>query len=216
MFDFSQARGFIFDCDGTLLDSLGAWEQAEAPLFAEAGELTLEQEDELHAAPFDECARMFHEKYGVGESSRAVWEHLEGFLLPFYRDRACALPGAVEFVRAAHEQGIPCVVLSSSPVRYLRAGLERAGIAECFVELISTEDLGVSKQDAAIYEHAVETLGADAGEIWCVDDAPYAIKVMHDFGFKTIAPVNGAGAERIARYGENADIVTETLADLLA
>ena len=51
LFDFDKVSGFIFDCDGTLLDSLGAWDVAERDLFAQAGELTQEQEDELHAVP---------------------------------------------------------------------------------------------------------------------------------------------------------------------
>ena len=29
MFDFESADGFIFDCDGTLLDTLDAWDEAE-------------------------------------------------------------------------------------------------------------------------------------------------------------------------------------------
>ena len=45
MFDFALADGMIFDCDGTLLDTLDAWEDAERDLFAQSGPLTQEQED---------------------------------------------------------------------------------------------------------------------------------------------------------------------------
>ena len=207
MFDFTMADGFIFDCDGTLLDTLDAWDEAERDLFAQAGELTQAQEDEIHAAPIEQAAAILHERYGVGRSAEDVLVHLDNHLLPHYRDISVPMAGALEFVRAVHERGIPCVVVSSSPRRYLAAGLERAGVLDCFKELVSTDEVGASKQDFKIYEVAVRELGCEASRVWAVDDAPYAIAVMHEFGLKTIC----AGQ----RKSDVADINVETLEELL-
>ena len=215
MFDFDKASGFIFDCDGTLLDSLGAWDIAERDLFAQAGDLTQEQEDELHASPFEEACRMFHERYGVWESTEAVFAHLNGYLLDFYRSAAEPLPGAVELVRTVHERGIPCAVVSSSPRRFLEAGLGRVGILDCFDCLVPTDEVGIAKTDPAIYRLAVERMGSDCATTWVVDDAPYAVAVVKRAGLNAIAPVNGQGAERRAQLEERADVVVETLAELL-
>lgn len=186
MFDFKSASGFIFDCDGTLLDALDAWVVAEAELFAQTGPLTQEQEDEIHSAPIEQAAAIFHERYGVMGSAQEVLDHLDGHLLPFYSEYALPLPGACEFVREAYRHGVPCAVVSSSPRRYLEAGLKRAGILECFKVLVPTDEAGCSKQEALIYEKAVNALGSEASSTWAIDDAPYAIAAMHDFGLKTI------------------------------
>ena len=186
MFDFDGVGGMIFDCDGTLLDTLAAWEEAERELFAQAGPLTQEQEDEIHAAPIEQACILLHERYGVGESAEGVLAHLDDHLIPYYGEESSSMPGAVEFVRKVREAGIPCVVLSSSPRRYLAAGLHRAGILDCFDELVSTDETGFSKQEFGIYEAALKVLGCERERVWAVDDAPYAIAVMHDFGFKTI------------------------------
>ncbi len=207
MFDFKSVGGFIFDCDGTLLDTLGAWAEAERDLFAQAGPLTQEQEDEIHAAPIELAAEILHEKYGVGASGADVLAHLDGYLVSYYGDTSEPLPGAVEFVRAAREEGIPCVVVSSSPRRYLEAGLDRAGVLGCFEELISTDEAGVSKQDSAIYDIAVEKLGCERQRVWAIDDAPYAIAVMHDCGLRTVCVGD--------RESRDADINVRELTELL-
>ena len=207
MFDFGNVGGMIFDCDGTLLDTLDAWDEAERDLFAQAGALTQEQEDEIHAAPIERAAALLHERYGVGESADAVLAHLDGYLIPYYGEKSASMPGAAAFVREACARGIPCVVVSSSPRRYLEAGLRRAGILECFRELVSTDEVGCSKQEFGIYEAAQRELGCERARIWAVDDAPYAIAVMHEFGLKTICVGE--------RTSDVADIDVRSLSELL-
>lgn len=215
MFNFQEISGFIFDCDGTLLDTLDAWDEAERDLFAQAGPLTQQQEDDIHSAPIEQAALILHETHGVGESAEAVLAHLDDFLLPFYRDKAVALPGAVAFVQAVADAGIPCVVLSSSPRRYLEAGLAHVGLLDCFTELVTTDESGCSKQDFAIYERALKVLDAPRERVWAVDDAPYAIAVMRDFGLNTIAVGNGCAPERAEKLRNTATMFADTLQDLL-
>jgi len=150
---------------------------------------------------------LLHERYGVGSSAEEVLAHLDGFLIPFYGEKSQVLAGVIEFVGAARERGIPCVVVSSSPRRYLEAGLTRAGILDCFKALISTDEAGFSKQEFGIYEVAEKALGCSRDRIWALDDAPYAIAVMHEFGFKTICVGK--------RNSENADINVDSIEELL-
>lgn len=215
MFDFSHARGFLFDCDGTLLDSLDAWEQAEEMLFAAAGSLTKAQEDEIHAAPIEEAAEILCRRYGAADKPQDILDHLDSFLFPYYRDQAKPLPGAVDFVKTVAKAGIACAVVSSSPQRYLKAGLGRAGMLDYFQALVSTQDTGIAKTEPGIYILACETLGVSPREVWAVDDAPYALEAMASVGIKTIGVGNGCTQKRREEIAAVATIYAETLGDLL-
>lgn len=215
MLDFSHACGFIFDCDGTLLDTMDAWDRAEQMLFEAAGPLTGDQEDRIHAAPIEEAARILHGEFGAAESPQAILDHLDAMLMPYYRDEVKALPGAVAFVRQLREAAVPCVVVSSSPVRYLEAGLSRVGLRDCFEALVSTEDCGISKQEPGIYALACEVLGCDPCRVWAVDDAPYAVRAMGAFGLHTLGVGNGCSPERRRELQECATAYAETLESLL-
>ena len=215
MFDFNGVEGVVFDCDGTVLDSLGAWEEAERDLFAQAGPLTQEQEDRIHAAPIAEACRIMHEEYGIGNSAEEVLAHLDSHLMPFYRDQVKTLPGAVEFIRALEGEGIMFALMSSSPRRYIEAGLGRVGLLGAFFDIITTEEMEYSKDDPRMCERCISVLDSNKEATWVVDDAPYALRAMKEYGFKTIAPLNGCSEERARELEKVADIVVTTLEALL-
>ena len=71
-------KGAIFGCDGTLLDSLGAWRSLEEEVARQAGVLcpvTPEEHKLFTTFTIPEVARYFHEQYGFGQSTEAVKSH---------------------------------------------------------------------------------------------------------------------------------------------
>lgn len=181
-----QMTGAIFDCDGTLLDSMDAWNAAEEAIIAQAVQpLSAQDMESVRALPIEGAAEIFH-RYGVGDSPAHVLQMIDDHLLSFYQHEVNPLPGAVKLVESLDQVGIPMTVVSSSPMRYLNAGLTRAGIASKFVEIISTEEVNRSKQDPEIYRYAARKMGSDLSSTWGFDDATYAIRAMKQAGIHTM------------------------------
>ncbi len=212
---FDGASGFIFDCDGTLLDTMNAWNALEEDLFARASiPFTPEQIDEVRALPIQMSAGRFFE-HGIGESPEDVMNILDTALLSFYQNEAPVLPGAVEFVRAAQAAGIPCTVVSSSPQRFVVAGLERNGFADAFKAIVTAEDVGMSKQDPNIYLHAIELMGSQVESTWGFDDALYAINTMKGAGLRTCGCYDHDETGTYEQLKGAADIAIRSFEELL-
>ena len=142
--------GVIFDCDGTLIDSMMVWRETEAGLARRANvTLTAAEIDALTAMTIPECGAFFHERFGLGSSGDEVVAMMDELMLEFYRERALARPGALEFVQALAERGVRMSVASSSPQPYLQAGLERCGFAPYLDAIVSVDDVGASKHEPA-------------------------------------------------------------------
>ena len=182
-----MAKGAIFDCDGTLLDSAGAWRAVEAQLVREAGGVpTSALTDELAPMTIPEAAAHLHVKYGVGKSAEDVVRLIGERMLAFYRTEAEGRPGALAFVRALKERGIRVSVASSSPQDYLQAGLEHAGFMPYLDAVVSVDDVGASKREPAVYDRAAELMGCTRAEAWGFEDSLYAVRTLKAAGYYTV------------------------------
>ena len=179
--------GVIFDCDGTLLDTLGVWEEFECEFARRAGyEFTLEDSNYLATLTIPETGAFMHNQLGLGKDADDVVRMMDEYFIDYYATRAGERPGALSFVRGLHEQGVEMCVASSSPLPYLQAGLKHTGFAPYLKAIISVDDVGASKREPRIYEHAREILGTPPESTWVFEDAAYALRTVRGVGFHTV------------------------------
>lgn len=180
--------GAIFDCDGTLLDSMGVWREMESEFAHRAGgELTEADRDLLTTLTTPEAGRFFHEKFGLGSSADDVVSMVNEYMLNYYSTRSVARSGALSFVQGLSELGVRLSVASSSPVAFLRAGLEHTGFLPLLDAVVSVDDVGKPKREPAVYERARSLMGTDTVMTWGFEDAAYAIGTLKRAGFHALA-----------------------------
>ena len=208
---------FIFDMDGCLLDSIGAWHEAEQHILDMVGiTLTKGERDELNALTLEEAGAFFHERFGILDDGQMVARAIIDFMLNFYRNDVEAKPGAIAFVRALYEAGAPLCVLSSSPQSFLQAGLTHTGF-KAFVPdelIISADDLGLAKRNVSTFEYVCGLLGTAPADTWLFDDSWYACKTARTAGLKVVGVFSSDGCgthEELARY---CDMVVDDFAGL--
>lgn len=213
---FKNASGIIFDCDGCLLDSMDAWHSVEYSLIEATGvQWTQAQLEEMRAAPMSGAAKIFHERYGLMDSNEDIERYMHDTMWEYYTTEAQMREGADKFfakLRAAH---IPCSIVSSTPEKYLRAGLSHVGIIDELSAIVSTEEAKLSKQDPAIYELALGKMQAQASSAWGFDDSLYAIRVMNSVGIRTVGTYDADDAGTFDDLSAQAMLAIRSFTELL-
>lgn len=100
---------------------------------------------------------------------------VEGYGAPALLEPPLLVPGAVETVRRLAERGLRLGLISNTgrtPGIVIRSLLERYGLARYFQALSYSDELGVRKPNAAIFDATLRALCAAPGEALHVGDNP--------------------------------------------
>ena len=210
-------RGAVFDCDGTLLDTMGLWYDMEREAARRAGhELTPEQESFLRTCTMEEVGRFFHEELGYGASPAAVVAQINEMAVGYYATKARPRPGVPEFLGALAEAGVTMAVASSSPHCMLDAGIRCAGL-DVFIDvarIVSTDDVGVSKREPAAYDRARALTGAGKDATWVFEDAAYALRTLRAAGYHSVGVWDCDGTGTYEELRSLADVAVLQWGDL--
>ena len=203
--------GVIFDCDGTLLDSMDVWREVEDELARRAGvTLTDADKDELTTLNIPEAGAFFHDRFGLGDAANDVVHMMDELMLDYYRNRAHGRPGALAFVRALVERGVRVSVASSSPQKYL----ERAGFSSYVSLIVSVDDVASSKREPKVYDHARRLMDTPLDTTWGFEDSAYALRTLRDAGYRTVGIYDRDDAGTHEELRANADVVIDSFEEL--
>lgn len=177
--------GAIFDCDGTLMDTVGGWRAVELEFARQCGhELTPDEVSLLATFTLAETGDFYHHRFGLGKSPNHVEQMADDILVDYYGTQAALRPGVGDFLEGLAQAGVPMTVASSSPQRYLQAGLKHTGIAPYFMRVVSTDDVGAPKRQPLIYQTCAQLMGTSVTSTWGFEDSIYAVRTLVNAGFK--------------------------------
>lgn len=190
---------FIFDIDGTIIDSMpfhgSSWEaflvrrgipyDGERFLRSTAGRTGVEIMRELFGPMSDDAAwALVHEKEDVyRELFRPAFREIDGF-------RA--------FARAARGEGIRIGCATAGDANNIAFALEGLGMAGEFDALAGAQDVANGKPAPDLFLLAAQRMGADPASCIVFEDAPLGIEGARRAGMLAVGVTSGESAERLA------------------
>ena len=180
-------RGAIFDLDGTLLDSNIYWDRAPAVYLASLGrEAKPALAKDIFPMTLPEAAEYMAREYGLSQSAQEIADGVNAAMERFYREETPLKPGIPALLSALRVRGIPLMVASVTDKSLVETALRRHGVLELFEGVITTEEVGVGKQEPDVYLRAAERLGSIPAETLVFEDALHAIRTANRARFRTV------------------------------
>ena len=199
-------KAFIFDLDGTLLDSMNVWKDVDIQFLRKYGRTpspTLQSE--IAVLTFEECATYFRERYAIPRTNAEIMAEWKDMVEQSYRETIQAKPGAVEFVRQCAAKGMKICAATGSRRTDAEASLKRLGIAELFAFVETVDDVGRGKSFPDIYERCAQRFGLPKAECVVVEDVLYAAQTAKKAGFEVwgiFDPASSSEWEELRRMSD--------------
>jgi HAD superfamily hydrolase (TIGR01509 family) len=206
-------RAVVFDMDGVIIDSEQVWDEVREELVAAwGGRSRPEAQQAMMGMSSPEWSRYMHDELGLAQEPAEINDEVVRRMLERYRGDLPLLEGAVEAVRSL-ALSYPLAVASSSNRPLIDTVLATAGIAECFVVTVSSEEVPHGKPSPDVYLEAARRLGVPAGDCAAIEDSANGIRAANAAGMVVIAYPNEHYAPDAEALGL-ADVVVGALGEL--
>lgn len=180
----------LFDQDGVLVDSEGAWDEARRAVVAEnGGHWSDEATRAMMGMSAPEWSRYVRDELGVGLEPQEISDRVVARLLAGYSRSLPLLPGAVEAVRRVAARW-PVGLASSANRSVIDAVLARSGLDGVFGATVSGEEVARGKPAPDIYVEAARRLGVDPARSAAVEDSTNGLRSAAAAGMLVVALPN--------------------------
>ena len=179
--------GYIFDCDGTLVDTMPlhyrAWDEA----MRRAGLREQLSEDlfySLGGVPTLRVAYLLGRHYGLALDPERVFHEKESLFLEMQGEMEVIGP-VVDFARQWYGR-VPLSVASGGPRPIVLRTLELMGIASLFPVLVTPEDVAHGKPAPDMFLLAAQRMGVEPNRCLVFEDAEPGIQAAEAAGMRWV------------------------------
>ena len=208
-------QAYLFDFDGTLVDSMPYWSQKMLRILNHCG-VSYPNDIIKRITPLGDAgtAKYFRDELGVPLSLEEMYDMMDEYALPKYRDVIEAKPGVIAYLQKLKNAGCSLNVLTASPHKMLDPCLKRIGIYDLFDNVWSCDDFATTKSDPAIYVRAAEKIGAAVAEVAFFDDNIGALRTAADAGMYSVGVYDPTAEDFTAQMKETADRYVRSFEEL--
>ncbi|MDR0764962.1 MAG: HAD family phosphatase [Synergistaceae bacterium] len=176
-------KAYIFDLDGTLLDSTGVWKQIDAD-FLNRREIPEPPDYAPAVAPmsFREAAEYTIARFHLPDAADALCREWFDMALYAYGHTVKLKPHAGEYLAALASRGKKLAVATSSVPQLYEAAMRNLGISNFFDAICSADEAGCGKSRPDIFLLAAEKLGVSPSDCAVFEDVPQAVQSAKSAG----------------------------------
>lgn len=190
-----HGKAAIFDLDGTLLDSMGVWDQIDRDFFARRGLVVPDDYMTTVASmQFHEIAEYTIARFGLHDTPEAVMAEWDEMARDAYATTVQPKAGAVEYLHELQAAGVKLGVATTLLPRLRETAFEHLGLTEMFDTVVTVNDVGAGKDKPDIYLLVAERLGVTPSDCTVFEDLLVGIRSAKSVGMQAWAMYDDSSA----------------------
>ncbi|KAL8830903.1 MAG: hypothetical protein Q9191_001177 [Dirinaria sp. TL-2023a] len=200
-------NGFLFDLDGTIIDTTEAITKHWTKIGAELG---VDPKVILNSSR----GRRSIDTIKLYDASKANWDyirHIETQIPPTYGSSASETPGSRSLLQSLQEAHAPWALVTSCTRALLHAWLDLLTLPTPAIS-VAAEDVPVGKPDPACYILGCERIGCAGQGVLVVEDSPSGVAAGKAAGCKVLGLATTHGVEKLR--DEGADWIVRDLSSV--
>lgn len=197
--------GYIFDLDGTVIDSNSVWEKIDRTVL-ERNHIYLTDRELKKAAAmtYDEVLNIFLSK-GINYTLDELKEEFDKLAVKEYRYNIFLKSGVKEYISALKKNGKKIALATASPKRLYEPVLRNNCIYNLFDAFVTTDEVGAEKDFPDIYLAAAEKLDVFPERCVVFEDVLKGIVSAHNAGMYAVAVYDKYSSDDIVTMRNIAD-----------
>ena len=181
-------KTIIFDMDGTLLDSMGMWENLGSMYLIKKGITPPKDLKEvIENKTLEEAAEYFISKLSLEGTVNGIVQEILALIKDQYCNKLTLKPNMKKLVLDEYANGTKMCILTTSDRDLAMAAMKRNGIDNCFTDVYTSQTFGLSKRTPEIYVKTCEIMGSKPEDTIVYEDALFAVKSAKGAGCHVIA-----------------------------
>lgn len=208
-------KNYLFDFDGTLVDSMPTYVAAMLRILDE-NNISYSNDIVKIITPLGVLGTAeYYIKMGLDMPKEQIISLMKEYMLDGYFYHIPAKNNVISTLKTLKEQGANLNVLTASPHVTLDACLKRLGIYDLFTNVWSCDDFSTTKADPEIYKMAAEKIGDTVENILFLDDNLNADKTAKTAGMLVCGVYDDSSKDYIDEMKEATDFYIYDFSELL-
>lgn len=207
-------EAFLFDLDGTLVDSMWMWKQIDIDYLEKHNiEMPSDLQKKIEGMSFTETAVYFKNEFGIEDdidTIKAEWNQMAD---DTYKNKVKLKNGAKEFITFLKANNKKIGISTSNSKELTHTCLSALEIEDIFDTIVTGCDIKAGKPSPDIYLETARRLNISSDKCIVFEDIPYGILAGKNAGMKTCAVLDDYSSDVYEEKKELADYFVEDLAD---
>lgn len=203
-------KAYVFDLDGTLLDSTGVWAQIDVDFLARRG-LTVPPDyiDAMAALSFAEAAAYTIARFGLPDDAASLMREWYAMAVHAYGHTVAMKPHARAYLLTLKRCGVKLGIATSLPSALYMPALRNHGIDTLFDAVCTTEEVPHGKAQPDIFLLIAQRLGVQTADCMLFEDVLQAIQSAKAAGMTVYGVRDAANAAQWPAIVRHADGVLD-------